>query len=117
MQQHATQNNLDHGFPPLVWHTGVFFDPFCIIRATAMPIWVKHGVSNWRQATAYTVFKDGECMLMTVSHVFRDNLRDLGDTSSSYDNEYDVGSGTEYEEDETDITSRGSASSRDNDQA
>jgi hypothetical protein len=70
----------------------VYYHPFDDIQAIGMPIFVKHSNGRWRGATAYRVFKDDECCLMTVAHVCIESIPTNIDDLSDADSDFDFGS-------------------------
>jgi hypothetical protein len=76
----------------------VYYHPFDDIQAIGMPVFVKHSNGRWRGATAYRVFKDDECFLMSVAHVCIEsiptNIDDLSDADSDFDFGSEAGSDT-----------------------
>ena len=93
----------------------VYFDPSLPMKTIGMPIFVKQTGDVLRAATANAVLRGSEWMLMSVAHVFLEDKTDPQDLSVGDDeDEYDLGSGTEVEENETfDATSRASVSQSD----
>lgn len=81
-----------------------------------MPIFVKHSNKLLRRATANMMFDGQKCVYISVSHVFSNSASGTQNTRTSYDSDYDFGSGTEDEnsdEEYMDVTSRASISSPD----
>jgi hypothetical protein len=87
------------------WDIDIYYDPTCEVRAIGMPIFVKDRIGSWRKATAYRVFKDDQCCLMSVAHVFEDRAEDLRNDTLDDDNDIDFGSekGSDFEEDDQNI--------------
>jgi hypothetical protein len=73
-------------------HADVYYDPSNDIQAIGMPIFVKHSNGNWRGATAYRVFKDGQCYLMSVAHLCIESIPTYVDDPSDEDSDFDFGS-------------------------
>jgi hypothetical protein len=71
----------------------VYYHPFDDIQAIGMPIFVKHSNGRWRGATAYRVFKDDKCFLMSVAHVCIESIPTTNDLSDD-DSDFDFGSET-----------------------
>jgi hypothetical protein len=99
----------ESGYRPItpVRHMDVYYDPLCEIRADGMPIFVKQSNENWRKATAYRLFKDDRCYLMSVAHVFDDRVEQLRNDALDDNNDIDFGSegGSDFEgEDQTMVT-------------
>jgi hypothetical protein len=66
----------------------VYYHPSDDIQAIGMPIFVKHSNGRWRGATAYRVFKNDKCFLMSVAHVCIESIpitNDLSDDDSDFD--------------------------------
>jgi hypothetical protein len=116
--QRATEDSATNLAGGTITHDEVYFDPSSQIRASGMPIYVKYQSGRQRQATAYAVFRGDRCMLMTVAHVFIERVSASSEVTSDGDSDYDVGSDTESggeDEEQMEITSRGSTSSRERD--
>jgi hypothetical protein len=113
--QRATEDPGTDSTSVSIIHVEVYFDPSKEVRASGMPIYIKHQNGRQRQATAYAVFRGDRCMLMTVAHVFIERTSGSSEVTTDGDSDYNLGSGTESEgedEEQTEITSRGSTSSR-----
>jgi hypothetical protein len=111
--QPATQEDSKNESASINRHTEIYFDPSCEVRAIGMPIYVKQINGSFRRATAYTVFKDDRCMLMSVSHVFCESTHEESCTPSIDDSDYYLGSGTESEtESDDEINKKYSGSER-----
>jgi hypothetical protein len=91
----------------------VYFNTSHPIKAIGMPIFIKRSDRVVRKATANAAFIDYKCVYLSVSHVFFDDISAQSDGSVTYDSEYDLGSGTEYEDEDEflNATSLGSVSS------
>jgi hypothetical protein len=113
--QCATEDNATASSGASIIHEEVYSDSSSGITALGMPIYVKYQNGQRRQATAYTVFQGARCMLMTVAHVFIEREPVSNEVVASENDDYDFGDGTESEEEDkeqTEMTSRGSVSSR-----
>ncbi|KAF2855175.1 hypothetical protein T440DRAFT_205661 [Plenodomus tracheiphilus IPT5] len=99
---------------PCISAPNVYFDPTRPITAIGMPIFVECGDNHIRQATANVAFEGGDCVYISVLHVFNPKSSPTqSPAAANSDSEYDIGSGTEIEEDfdEAIITSCASVSS------
>jgi hypothetical protein len=89
--------------------TRVYYDPFHEVRAIGMSIFVQQENGDWRRATAYRVFKDEQCFLMSVAHVFNASMStdidDISDDDSEFEYASDAGSGFGDDDQTTDIPS------------
>ncbi|KAF3052407.1 hypothetical protein E8E11_001850 [Didymella keratinophila] len=80
----------------------VFLDPVQPIGAIGMSIFVTNRANRVRRATANLVYQGDQCMLLTVSHVFEEDLMIAQGPNNDDSSEYDFGSGTENEDESDD---------------
>lgn len=94
---------------------GVYFDPLRPIARTGMPIFIKKNIGPLRKATANLLFEEQKFRFLSVSHVFSEHVSSIQDSTTDSDSEYDLGSGSETEDDNdfVNATSRASMSSLD----
>jgi hypothetical protein len=92
------ENNSDHPSGHPIMHFEAYYDPSYEVRALGMPIFIKGSQGGLRRATAYRVFHQDRCFLMSVAHVFAEDSHNKADSSTDEDSDFDLGSDTESEE-------------------
>lgn len=94
--QPANTDELEGEARKPIMNTDVYFNPLFPIRALGMSVFVSRREGDWARATAYAVFKQNQCLMVTVSHIFIEEEPEASAITSD-EKDFDFGSDSESE--------------------
>jgi hypothetical protein len=95
--QPATDYDSIHNEVNPIEHTDVYYDPVNGVPVIGMPVFVKQRDGRWQQASASTLSKGNQCILISVAHLFFENTRQCLETGAEDDSDFDFGSDIDSE--------------------